>query len=145
MEGPPGFERLREKYGELFDPGVSAAGCWIEVDPAKPPTIPILVAQVVSKLEESRAASIEVRVAGTALGVVTRASLEDLEGTAAGEAVPVSSGDRATLAGESSQFRALRYACPESGCGKEKFRSFHDARFLPSCGTDGHRLMELCE
>jgi hypothetical protein len=140
---PQGIERLREKYGELFDPDAPASDRWIELDPAKPPTIPILAARIATELAESGAAAVEVRVAGATLGAGTRATLDDLEGTAAGETVPMGSGDRASLTGESTQFRALRYVCPKPGCGKEAFRSFHDPRVAPACGETDHRPMEL--
>jgi len=136
------IERLREKYGELFDPDAPAVNRWIELDPDEPPTIPVLAGRVAAELE-SGAAAVEVRVAGATLGAVTQATLAALEGTAAGETVPMGSGDRASLAGESTQFRALSYVCPEPGCGKEAFRSFHDPRFVPACGETDHRPMRL--
>ncbi len=77
------------------------------------------------------------------LGVSTRKMLENLEGLAGGEpGTSLSTGDRASLEGESTQYRALTYACTVAGCQREAFRSFHDARCLPSC-TDHHVPMEL--
>ncbi|WP_221328324.1 hypothetical protein [Actinoplanes sp. L3-i22] len=143
MASPQGIERLRVKYGELFDPDAPATDHWIEIDPAKPPSIPSLAAKIAAELDGSGAAAVEVRVAGTALGAGTRATLDALDGTAAGESTPVGSGDRASLAGESTQFRALRYVCRTPGCGGEAFRSFHDPRFVPACGQTGHQAMEL--
>jgi molecular chaperone DnaK (HSP70) len=51
-------------------------------------------------------------------------------------------GDRASLEGESSQYRAIRYSFRERDCASEGFRSFHDARYLPTC-ADHQTLMEL--
>jgi cell division ATPase FtsA len=73
---------------------------------------------------------------------VTRLGSVEGPATALGTPAALGDGDRATLEGESTQYRAIRYSCKILGCASETFRSFHDARYLPACADHG-TAMEL--
>lgn len=136
--------KLRATYGVLLDPDAGPADRAIEVESARPPSFQAMRAAIADELRKApEAHAVEIRIDGLRLGVSTRRMLERLEGTAGGDqGTSLGSGDRASLEGESTQYRVLRYTCASAGCPREAFRSFHDVRFLPTC-TDHHAPMEL--
>jgi hypothetical protein len=136
--------KLRVSYDVLLDPDAARSDHVIDVDAARPPNFREMRKAVADRLRRAPdAQGVEIRVGGVSLGVSTRKMLASLEGSAGGDAgTPLSAGDRASLEGESTQYRALHYACTVTGCPREAFRSFHDARFVPSC-TDHDVPMEL--
>jgi len=137
--------KLRDSYDVLLDPDAAPSGRAIDVDSARPPSLTELFASIADELRgvpDGR--GIEIRVDGLSIGVSSRKTVEALAGLAGGEpGTSLGSGDRASLEGESTQYRALRYACMVAGCCHEEFRSFHDPRRMPSC-TDHRAPMELC-
>jgi hypothetical protein len=136
-------DMLRAAYDVLLDHDAAPSGRRIDVDSARPPSFTELAATVADELRgvpDGR--GVEIRVDGRSLGVSSRRKLSILAGSAGGEPdTSLGSGDRASLEGESTQYRALRYACMVTGCRREGFRSFHDSRYVPSC-TDHHVPME---
>jgi hypothetical protein len=136
---------LRITYGALWDEAAGTFVAVIDLEPGRLPTDTDLSIMIAEKLRRwPDGDGVEVRLAGQRLGISTRRALERAAGTAGGETTTsVGDGDRASLSGESTQYRALRYTCAAAECSSEAFRSFHDARFLPSCQL--HDLkMELC-
>jgi hypothetical protein len=144
MEGREEIAKLRAVYGVLLDPDAAPADRAIEVDSARPPSFQEMRSTIARELDKASGAhGVEIRADGLRLGVSTRKMLDRLAGSAGGEpGTSLSTGDRASLEGESTQYCALQYACTVAGCQREAFRSFHDVRCLPSC-TDHHVLMEL--
>jgi hypothetical protein len=144
MGGREEIAKLRAAYGVLLDPDAVPSDRAIEVDSTQPPSFREICTTVADELREvPDAHGIEIRVDGLRLGVSSRKMLERLEGPVGDEpGGSPGTGDRASLEGESTQYRALHYACTVVGCQREAFRSFHDARYLPSC-TDHHVPMEL--
>jgi hypothetical protein len=137
--------KLRDAYDVLLDPDAAPSSRPIDVDSTQPPSFTELVAAIADELRNvPDGHGVEIRVDGLSIGVSSRKKVEDLEGPAGGEPdTSLGSGDRASLEGESTQYRALCYACTVAGCRREEFRSFHDSRCVPSC-SDHHVPMELC-
>jgi hypothetical protein len=138
-------EELRADYAVLFDPDVASASHAIQLDATDPPDYSDLARRVRAELTTTGADAVEVRLADELLGVSTRKSVGESGGTlAVPEPAPVGVGDHATLTGESSQYRAIRYVCREKEHEEqfEMFRVFHDSRAIPSCPTHS-RTMEL--
>jgi hypothetical protein len=144
VAGPGEIAKLRAAYGILLDPDAEAADRTIEVESAQPLSFQAMRAAVDYELRKAPDTyGVEIRVDGEFLGVSTRKVLDCLEGPAGGEqGTSLGTGDRASLAGESTRYRAVRYACTAAGCRSEAFRSFHDARLMPTC-TDHQIAMEL--
>lgn len=143
MVSPPEIEKIRSTYSDLFDASLSRADDHLDLRSEALPRFPALVVLLRRKLREPGTSAVEVRLDGAVLGISTEEKVAVYTGTAAGvEAVPVSSGDRASLEGDSTQYQALIYRCTILDCAYSAFRSFHDARLVPVCPDDG-RLMEL--
>lgn len=133
LDEPEKIDTLRRQFEPLFARTVNVA-----VDLDSPQRLSKLTEQIRRALDASGATVTEVRAGETLLGVVTREQLDRATGDAGGaEPVPVGSGDHALLAGESSQYRVIRYAC---ACGGEAFRVSHDTRALPACPACKSRL-----
>ncbi|MEV4830531.1 hypothetical protein AB0K25_19685 [Micromonospora sp. NPDC049257] len=115
-----------------------------ELDADRPVVFSEVVERLAAALRQSGSDAVEVRRGGQVIGFATRERVSRWSGTLAGtETAPVSSGDQATLPGESGQYRALRYACPEPHQPiYEEFRIFHDARYGPHCPVHD-KAMEL--
>ncbi|MEU8007915.1 hypothetical protein AB0B66_42730 [Catellatospora sp. NPDC049111] len=136
--------RQRAAYGALWDADVVTFVGSIDIKSGRLPTSRRLQAMISEELRRwPDGDGVEVRLDGQRLGLSSRRALDRLAGTAGGdESTSFGDGDRASLPGESTQYRALRYACPADACPREAFRSFHDARFLPLCESHG-LAMEL--
>ena len=144
MVSPDEVARQRAAYGALWDDDMVTVVGSIDVEPGQLPTSKRLRDMISDELQRRPDGDgVEVRLDGQRLGVSSRGALKRLAGSAGGETTTsFGDGDRASLAGESTQFRALRYTCTAAECASEAFRSFHDVRFLPSCGRHG-LTMEL--
>jgi hypothetical protein len=92
---------------------------------------------------EPDVAALTLAVDDVEAGVVTRRSLGRVEGTAAGDSGPTSApvgfGERLQLAGDSTEYRLLAFACRQ--CARTAYRIFYDERDLPACADHGR--MEL--
>lgn len=148
MVTPDEVTRQRMVYGALWDPVAEALPGPVELSVdlggSRLPTARRLRETITDELRRRPDLDvIEVRLDGERLGVSSRVALQRLEGRAGGGETPsFGAGDRASLAGESTQYRALHYVCTMAGCTDEAFQSFHDARFPPKCERD-HVAMEL--
>jgi hypothetical protein len=131
--------RQQAVYGALWDADAVTFVGSIDLESGQLPTskrLRVLISDELRRRPDGD--GIEVKLDGRPLGVSSRRALERLAGPAGGEtATSFGDGDRASLAGESTQYRALRYACTAAECPSEAFRSYHDARFLPSCELHG--------
>ena len=107
VEGAEEIAKLRAAYGVLFDPDAASSSRAIEVDSVRPPSFQEMRVGVADELRKAPGAlGVEIRVDGLRLGVSTRRMLERLDGPAGGEpGTSLSAGDRASLEGESTQYR----------------------------------------
>jgi hypothetical protein len=131
---PQRIEELRGEYAAAFDPDLTNAPTTIDLGT---PDYVDLARRIRGHLRQHDVDAVAIRYHGELLGVATRRSVGEGDETLAN--AEVSSGDRATLPGESGQYRAIRYRC-RAGC-HEELAVFHDARFVPECpAAEGERM-----
>ncbi|WP_430781757.1 hypothetical protein [Actinoplanes sp. G11-F43] len=133
------IEELRREFGPAFDPGITRATDSLDL-PDPPPDDYSDFAQLIrDRFAATDGDTVAVRFRGTKLGVCSRASVGAAGGTLSqAEPVPVGSGDRATLPGESGQYRAIRYYC--TAHDHQEFHIFHDDRIPRNCPVGAEPL-----
>lgn len=130
------LRRLRTLYSPLIDPEDGDAGAeHHEPTRLSLPDMRRTLRRVY--LHRPGVDRVALRVGGVRIGVTTRDRVCRDAGTAGGEGL--GDGDRASVVGDSTQYRLIRFACER--CRRAAATVFYDERRVPSC--DEHGPMEL--
>lgn len=137
------WDELNEDLSSLVDRHALPASVIIEVTKGPADEVQSMLKRRFH--DERELTGVMLRINGSLLGPITRKSLRESLGTAAGTTespYEIGEGERGVLAGESTRYRLLLFKCAKGD--SKAHRLFYDDRDLPHCpNSPDHGPMEF--